>query len=195
MVCLQRNSVDPNLKTNIVCYAGGTCGDLICALIDPTDAVVDKNKIILTNDRSKLKKPHLFSNDVDKDLYILEITKKYQSIPSHDFAYHKTRQHSIIGIVIDKLSTAKIASSRFKKLHRPKVWNEMQKFCGAQTVDDYAQILIDFSNLIASQCDIVVKLENIINGTAILNFEKNGLYISNQGQEIYHRWLALDMFK
>lgn len=186
--------MDYNLKTNIVCYAGGTCGDLLCALIDPNNAVVDRNRVVLTDERSQLKKPHLFDNDHDKDLYLVNMAQKYQSIPSHDFLYHKNRQHSIIGITIDKLDTAKKASMRFKNLHRPEVWVEMQQFCGAQTIDDYAQILMDFSISIALYATVVVKLENIINGSVLSDLDNQGILVIDNGKEIYRRWLTSTMF-
>lgn len=187
--------MDSGIIPNIVCYAGGTCGDLLCALIDPTDAVVDENKIILTKERSKLKKPHLFTNDNDKDAYIFNIAQKYQSIPSHNFDYHIARQHSIIGIVVTDLNIAKIAAARFKNLHRPEVWNNMQKSCGAQTVEEYAQILIDFSNLVALHCNNLVYLNSIIDGTVISELSRYGVDVSDSGKEIYDQWLTLDLFK
>ena len=172
---------------DIVCYAGGTCGDLICALLDPTDAQVNDTKISLTRDRSRLKKPHEFSNTVEKDLYIQEISKKYQSIPSHDFEYHCGSE--FIGITVDDYNMAEQAATRFKNLHRPSVWKEMTHKCGANSIVQYAQNLIDFSNLIRPHAKILMKLEDIFAGHAIDFLLEHKKYISPASVDLYRHWL------
>ena len=59
------------MTINIVCYAGGTCGDILTSLIDPKGAVLNTSgSISLPADRSKLKKPHLLPEIQDKLDYI-----------------------------------------------------------------------------------------------------------------------------
>jgi hypothetical protein len=45
-----------------VCYCGGTCGDLISALIDNSDAYLHNNTVKHASLRERLKKPHQFQN-------------------------------------------------------------------------------------------------------------------------------------
>ena len=61
----------------IICYTGGSCGDLITALIDSKDTSYRGNTVMIDADRSRLKKPHEFANDSDKDQYLVEIATKY----------------------------------------------------------------------------------------------------------------------
>ena len=46
------------LKSIIVCYTGGTAGDIVARIIDNQE---------LSKDRQRLKKPHLFFSDKEKD--------------------------------------------------------------------------------------------------------------------------------
>ena len=57
------------LKPVIVCYTGGTAGDIISKIVDPGE---------MSLDRQRLKKPHLFSCDEEKDLQALS-TQEGQS--------------------------------------------------------------------------------------------------------------------
>lgn len=178
----------------IVCYMGGTCGDLIAALIDPTDTRFKVSTRTVAHDekRIKLKKPHLFVNDTDKDQYISDISQFYRSIPSHDIEYHSIRQHSFIGITVNNTKTAQWAAERFKQAHRPHVWEEMQKVCGAESIKDYAQMLIDYSSLIKNKTDRILTLESIQNGTIINDLEKIiNRPIDKIGCNMYNSWIDL----
>ena len=152
---------------HIICYAGGTCGDLLSAMIDPTETDIVLGRLQLSADRTRLKKPHQFRDVQEKDQYIQEAGAKYQSLPSHDLEYHASRDHDFIGITVSDWHTAMWAAKRFQELHRPHVWEEMQRHCGAATVADYAQILIDFGNLVATHTDKLVSLESILDGSVI----------------------------
>lgn len=174
---------------NVICYTGGTCGDLVTALIDSKNSRFYQTTVIHDQDRTKLKKPHLFNNDSEKDQYVNDIAKQYLSIPSHDLNYHINRQHNFIGITVQNHKIAKWAASRFKKLHRPHVWEEMCTACGAKTLDDYAQILIDYSSLVSQYTDKLIKLEDIIDGKAINSLANLG--IADCNKNLYNNWLAL----
>jgi len=176
---------------DIVCYTGGCCGDLLTALIDGQGVDYNKTKMVITQERSKLKKPHLFANNNEKDQYIIEASAQWQSIPSHDLRYHIDRRHCFIGITVKDKSLASWAAERFKQLHRPNVWNEMQKSCGANTINDYAQMLIDFSNLIVHHTDKIVSLESICNGTAIQDLKKYVDNLQPGNEDLYRNWLTL----
>lgn len=193
MVCLQRQALESDMKTTIICYMGGTCGDLITAITDPTQAVLNKNSVTLPAERSKLKKPHLFETDKDKDIYIDSIGLVYNSIPSHDLVYHVKQQHDFIGIVVNDRTVAEWAADRFKKLHRPHVWEEMQKQCGATGSQDYAQSMLDFSNLVREHTDNIVQLERILQGRAVDDIKSLG--IPAPGKSFYHSWLGNQQIK
>ena len=175
---------------NIICYTGGACGDLLTALIDSSDAQFQQSTILHSGERTKLKKPFLFADDFEKDTYISIISEKYQSVPSHDIEYHINRNHEFIGITVDNRHVALWAANRFKSLHRPHVWDEMSRACGAQNVDDYAQILIDYSTLVRSHTKKIVALEDIVHGDAIARLANLDIDASNN-VEFYKQWLYL----
>jgi hypothetical protein len=87
-----------NLK--IVCYTGGTCGDLITAMIDHRDSMFAHRAVMHDMYRQRLKKPLTFADDIEKNQYLLDISKKYHSIPSHDLDYHVKQLHEFISIPV-----------------------------------------------------------------------------------------------
>jgi hypothetical protein len=171
---------------NIVCYTGGTCGDMISAIIDTTAATYRNTTVMHEPGRTRLKKPHLFKSDDEKDQYLIDAEKKYQSIPSHDLDYHIRKGHEFIGITVSDRDIALWAANRFKHLHRPHVWDEMTAMCGVNSIEGYAQIMIDFSNLIAQHTDKIITLESIYNGTALSN-----PILHDANETFYLDWLAL----
>jgi hypothetical protein len=172
---------------NIICYAGGTCGDMITAILDPVGTRFTHTTVMIDDlDRSRLKKPHLFQSDLDKDQYLIGIEKKYQSIPSHDLDYHIRKKHDFIGITVQDTAMALWAANRFKKLHRAHVWEEMVALCSANSVEGYAQMLIDFSNVVKQYTDRIVTLESIRAGTAL-----NNPVLKTANKNFYRNWLDL----
>jgi hypothetical protein len=168
----------------IICYTGGTCGDVITALFDSTGASCQGSTVMIDADRSRFKKPHAFAGDKEKDQYLEHMTAKYQSIPSHDLDYHVRQRHRFIGITVQDWNVAMWAAQRFKDLHRPHVWAEMAKACGADTVEAYAQMMLDFSNLIVQHTDRIITLESIQTGTALQN-----PILQNVDRDFYKTWL------
>jgi hypothetical protein len=70
----------------------------------------------------------------------------------------------------------------------------MQKACGAQTVDDYAQILIDYSNMIKQHTDKLVRLEAIRNGQGIEELELVlETKLDSTVKNLYQNWRLLQM--
>jgi len=178
----------------IVCYMGGTCGDLISAIIDCRDTQFDRSRMIHTEIRQRLKKPHLFSTDKDKDDYLkqVEADTDYRSISSHDLTYHINSGHSFIGITCDDFKIALKAACRFKNFHRPHVWDEMQSACGASTVADYAQMMLDFSNLVREHTSKTVKLESIMSGNVLPELNNIlSIPVDKRGSDVYQNWLVI----
>lgn len=174
----------------IICYTGGSCGDLITALIDSRDASFQNLSVAFEPDRVRLKKPHTFRDDAERDQYLAEISTKYQSISSHDLDYHVRRKHKMIGITVHDKDTALWAAERFKKLHRPHVWLEMQAACGANSVEDYAQMMIDFSKLLQQHTDRTVALESIRAGTVLEQLSQL-VSMPPTSKNVYANWLDL----
>ena len=172
---------------NIVCYMGGTCGDLIVSVIDPKHTKFHESAMELPLERYKLKKPHLFSNDEEKTEYIKSLENTYLSIPSHDTPYHIKEKHNFISISVTDLKSANWAASRFKGLHAPHVWEEMVSYSGARTVKDYANSLIHYSEMIKNHTDKLINLNDILNGNLIEHLSK---YISTPlSKNLYKNWL------
>jgi hypothetical protein len=90
---------------------------------------------------------------------------------------------------VQDFTIAMWAADRFRNLHRPHVWQEMQSKCGASTIEEYAQMLIDYSNMVVHNTDCIVKLEDIRNGQAIDALKKLG--INNPRKNLYLNWLDL----
>ena len=178
----------------IVCYMGGTCGDLISAIIDHRDCQFKGKKMSHTDIRQRLKKPHQFPTTKDKDDYLkqVETDTNYRSISSHDLPYHIDRKHSFIGIVCDDIKVALTAAHRFKNYHRPHVWDEMQSACGASTVADYAQMMLDFSNLVREHTSKTVKLESIMSGNVLPELNNIlSIPVDKRGSDVYQNWLVI----
>ena len=175
--------------TTVICYMGGTAGDLITALIDPQDAELDKNVISHVPARSALKKPHTFASDSQKIQYLDSVN--YASVPSHDFEFHCQYQHDIILVIVETMEAALWAANRFSALHRARVWKEMTLHCGADTTASYAQALLDFSNVNRKRVTRTVCLESVLNGS-LINCLQELVPIKNldASQRLYQQWLA-----
>jgi hypothetical protein len=170
----------------IICYAGGTCGDLIAELIDSKGAYFRNKAVMFKQERLRFKKPHAFAEDEERDQYLAEMTLKYKSIPSHDLQYHLRRKHNFIGITVSDWNTAQWASKRFKELHQSHVWEDMIAASGADSIEKYAQLMIDFSNMIVKHTDRIITLESIRAGTAL----QNQLLLTGS-KNLYQNWQDL----
>ena len=78
---------------HVICYTGGTCGDIVTAVIDTQDIVIHENRMRVSEERSKFKKSHLFESKQQKDLCFTDMAQRYKSIPSHDLEYHSQCGH------------------------------------------------------------------------------------------------------
>jgi hypothetical protein len=171
---------------NIIVYTGGTCGDLIGALIDPTNAKLTKTTITLDSMQTRLKKLSNFSNNNEKDIYLSNV--KFKSVTSHDLEYHKLRDHKFISIVVEDFDLALWAATRFKNLHRTQVWKEMSKISGANNTNEYAQIILDYSNMVKSFAYFTINLKEIVEGTVLQQMQQI-IEPSKKSEKIYKQWL------
>jgi hypothetical protein len=182
--------MEDHIVNYIVCYTGGTCGDLITAMIDPRNVTLVDTTIVLSKHRQQLKKPHLFTNNQEKTEYLDEIFLNYNSIPSHDLDYHVAFNHKLISIAVQDFQTAIWAATRFKQLHRPHVWQEMCQACGVDNIKGYAQALIDYSNMVAQHTTNVLQLEHIVSGQVVESLEKIlNTTLTSTSTDIYRNWL------
>jgi hypothetical protein len=181
---------------HIVVYMGGTCGDLVTALLDPFCIEFGPHgNVVISENRSRLKKPHLFDSDTDKDQYLNDTFDWCDSLPSHDLDYHVRQHHKFIGIVVNTAECANWAASRFQKLHRPEVWEEMVRACGATDVDGYAQMILDFSNMLALHTQDVLSLEDILAGNAITQLHKiTNCPLTSSVHIFYQHWLETQSY-
>lgn len=163
---------DPLIPIPVV-YMGGCCGDLLSSLIDWQDSTFNilQRKMVLPEQRQRLKKHHLFANDMEKDSFLREILAKYASVPSHDLDYHAARAHWFIGIAVEDPSLALWAAHRFKDVHRPAVWQQIENLLQIEHWEEYAQVILDYSGLIKSKTDHIIYLEDIVAGHGLERLE------------------------
>jgi hypothetical protein len=172
---------------DFVVYMGGTCGDLITAMIDSTDARLgDQGQVMLSPDRVKLKKPHQFANDSERDHYVQQALLNYRILSSHDIQYHQRKQHQFLAIGVKNYITATWAAQRFKDLHQPHVWEEMMQACGAETVGQYAETMLHYTTLVESLATQMIWLEDILAGEVHKQLQN---YFQTVDVEFYQLWL------
>lgn len=183
-----------DLKILPVVYMGGTCGDLITAMIDMRDVTFDAvfPKIKMPMDRQRLKKPHTFSDDTEKDKYLNDIAMIYTSISSHDIDYHVRRKHRFVGIRVRDSNTAIWAAKRFQNVHRPQVWQSVSRACNIDTVEQYAQLMIDYGNMISQHTSSILELEDIVSGQVVSILENIiGCRLGRDAVNCYCNWQHL----
>lgn len=174
---------------NIVCYMGGACGDIVVGMLAPAGAAIGpRNTVIIPENRRKLKVPHKFETDDDKDCYLKQLY--HTTISSHDFEYHAKNNHDILYVSIQNLDHAVWAATRFKKLHFEHAWQEMTDKCGAETIEQYAQMYIDHAGMVKNYPTAkIIAIEDIISGNAVQRLTELGYKVSADGQQLYQQWL------
>lgn len=173
---------------DIVCYLGGTAGDLVTAMIDPGHAVLSNGAVMMNHERLRLKKSWQFATDHDRNCYVDAMKQHYKSIPSHDADYHIRANQPFIAMVVSDRPTAKWAAQRFKNLHSAQVWQRMQNVNNAETVDSYAQDMLDWSSWIKSYTNRTVNLEDVLDGRACEAVSAI-ISIDPVGETLYQQWL------
>ena len=170
-----------------VVYMGGCCGDLITAMIDSTGAQLgDQGQVLLPPTRVKLKKPHQFASDSERDQYVDSALADYRSLSSHDIEYHQRKHHCYLAIGVKNYITATWAAQRFKDLHQPHVWEEMMQACGAKTVGQYAETMLHYTNLVEPLATHIIWLEDILVGEVHIQLQQ---YFQAVDVEFYQHWL------
>lgn len=192
MVCIQRSSLGRDL--DIVVYMGGCCGDLVTALIDTTSVSLNTStsSVVLSSDRQRLKKPFLFPDDQHKDIYLEEISMMYKSVSSHDHDYHVRRGNKFIGISVKNYTTALWAATRFKQIHRPDIWHSVKKSHCIDHVEQYAQMMLDYSYLLLDSTDSIIDLEDILQGQALTMLSQlTNHKLDTRAKNFYNNWLGI----
>lgn len=177
-----------------VVYMGGCCGDLVAAILDWKDTRFNfgLRKMDLPLYRQRLKKFYEFSSDEEKDHYVDESRNFYKSLPSHDTDYHLRHNHYVIGITAKTPETAQWAAQRFKSVHKPRVWEQVCKSHQIESVEQYSNLIIDYSTWIESKIARTISLENILNGSLIGELQKiTATELDNKSSNYYHSWLDL----
>lgn len=178
---------------DIVVFMGGSCGDLVTALIDDRTCEVDSQSGIVIMDESRrcLKKAKNFGDDIDKDIWLQEVTTRYRSVPSHDIDYHVKRQHRIIGITVRDSAVANWCAHRFCDCIRTQTWHNICATLSIKTVDEYATSMLHYTSMLENLTPFTISVEEILCGNALSKLST----ISNNGicqgsDDFYHRWLA-----
>ena len=179
-----------NQKLIVICYMGGTYGDMVAGLINEdlkTDAIWQVARP--NEEMSKLKKPHTFSSDEEKDEYINSISLKYKCILSHDQDYHFNRNHNVLGIVVTNMKSALKCAKRFKAAHRTQVWKEMMDRCGAKTIEEYAEMMLHYSSAIEKQSKWIISTDEIEDGCVLeMITQITGRPLTTLTQHSYENW-------
>ena len=172
----------------LILYMGGCCGDIITGLIDTKGISITSGKCIILKERAKLKRSFQFVDTAEKDAYIASASRYWKSLPSHDADYHIKNNHPYLGIVCNDRKTALWAATRFRKLHRDPVWERMSKASGAKTIEEYAQLITDFSNMIKPAAYKTIELADIVEGNAIEKL-KELTQLDDCASIMYDQWL------
>lgn len=183
--------MERNIKIVPVVYMGGTCGDLVSAMLDLTDVSFDllRRKMQMPIERQRLKKPFTFSNDQEKNQYLADIAKLYTSVPSHDLDYHVQHAQWFIGIRVRDPDIALWAADRFRYAHRPQVWQTVKQGWHIDTIEQYAQLLMDYGNLISQYTTNLLNLEDIVSGHLIPCLEHIvGRKLDKNAVNCYRNW-------
>ena len=167
---------------------GGTAGDLVTATIDGKDTQLDEKKLLIHPNRSKLKKPHLFHNASETTDYIQSMTNVYNSLPSHCLDFHIEQQHDFISIIVEDIETARWAATRFKELHLPHVWEEVMNYSNISTVEEYAELMIKYSQIVKEHTNKIIYLHDILEGNLLSELNRLGIEVSNH--TLYEQWLS-----
>jgi len=168
----------------LIVFAGGTCGDIVCELIDRGTMPVFEDGY-----RSKLKHIDRFNSDLEKMEYIKEAEKKFKSIPSHDLDFHIKNQHNFIGITVMNHKDRLWASERFKIINQPESWEVMAKSSGADTIESYAEVIDQMTKRIKITKNPTIDLHNIRNGTLIDQMQALNIDLISSAKEHYQNWL------
>lgn len=180
-----------DIKILPVVYMGGTCGDLISSLIDPRGTNIDMvwRCVKIPPERQRLKKPYTFRDNLEKDIYLDNMSNLYTSIPSHDLEYHIARGHRFVGIRVRDFNIALWAARHFRDVHRPEVWQSIQQSYNITMLEQYAQLIIDYGNMVSQYTSELLELEDIVSGHVLPSLEYIiGRNLGKHAVNYYRNW-------
>jgi len=178
-------------RKTIVCFAGGTAGDLVVGVLDPRNCSYDYDhgSINLEEDRYAMQKFWKFDDDIKKDAYLKEAFKSYDSLPSHDVDFHfKNKTNDVLGITCFDEDLRRKSARRFKSLHRPWIWESLRFVTDTETIEKYTNDILKISRKLKDRFN-TIDLEDIIKGNLIKNLQSLGYEISDEGIKLYETWL------
>ena len=173
----------------VVSHIGGTCGDLITAVIDSTDTHINWTAAVkLPMNRVTLKQGKL-KTDNEVSQYLLDIFKKYKSVSSHSPI--PIENIKLINPVIYDKKIAIWAAHRFTRVNLKKPYNDyMCREC--KNDEEYANILLDHCQFVTEMNTnpdtILIDVRDIVEGNLIKKLQN---YIDTElDNNFYQRWLS-----
>lgn len=169
----------------LVVFAGGTCGDIVCELIDKGTMPIFEDKY-----RSKLKHLDQFKDDAEKLKFMKEAENKFKSIPSHDLDFHIEHQHNFIGITATDSQDRLWASERFKRKNQPESWQVMTAISGADSIESYAEVIDQMTQRIQITKQPTIDLKDIRKGQLIERLNALNIQLISGAKDHYQQWLG-----
>jgi hypothetical protein len=167
----------------IIVYPPGAGGNLVSAVVD--NKLYYYTGVHFETYRKKLRmKTYIDSmSDIDRDNYMIEMSSKYLSVPSHVIEYHINRKHDFILIAPVTDIEIKWCIDRFAKIH--------------PTLKDLVQNSEDgFKAFVENgkqHTDKVITVEEIYSGKLLERLKE---YVTTPlNEELYYTWLESEINK
>ena len=180
-----------NESKTIVCFAGGTSGDIVVAVMDPKNCKHDpeKARIKIPKDRAEMKMFWTFQGVEQKNNFIRKTFENYDTIPSHDVNFHISQgAENVLGITCFDKDLRDRSAKRFKAIHTDQDWDSLLKVTKTETVDQYSDDILSISKKLNDNFP-TIDLSSIINGTLIEKLGALGYQIPDVGISLYDRWI------
>ena len=168
---------------NIIVYPPGAGGNLVSAVID--NKFYYYNGVHFETHRKKLRmKSYIESmTDIDRDDYLVEISSKYLSLPSHLIDYHINRKHDFILIAPVTDTEINWCINRFAKIHTT------IKDLVENTEDAYKAFVENGKQ----HTKKIITVEEIYSGKLL---ERLREYVTTPlNEQLYHTWLESEINK
>jgi hypothetical protein len=168
---------------DIIVYPPGAGGNLVSAVIDNRYYYYDgihfhtfRKKLRTLDDTETM-------TDEERDSYILEMSSKYLSVPSHIIDYHINRKHDFI--LIAPVTDVEInwCINRFIKIH-PILKNLVENS------EDGYKVFVENGK---QHTDKIITVEEIYSGKLIDRLKE---YVTTPlNEQLYHTWLESEINK
>jgi hypothetical protein len=167
----------------IIVYPPGAGGNLVSAVID--NKLYYYNGVHFETYRKKLRmKSYIESmSDIDRDDYLVEMSSKYLSLPSHLIEYHINRKHDFI--LIAPVTDAEInwCINRFAQIHT-KI-----KHLVENSENGYKVFVENGKH----HTNKIITVEEIYSGKLLKRLRE---YVTTPlNEELYYTWLESDINK